>query len=146
MVNIGSRNPNGVTGNSHTANDTFSYTGDGPSLASKIQVFSEQEINHLVEADLNIVGEQLQAMDDCLYISTIVAGSLFLFPFLFFFCDWWKKCTLPAYEIPESIYKCLEKLLKGQSLKKLRLQVTDSTFNLRKANAIYDMISKSTVK
>ena len=74
---------------------------------------------------------------------TIIWGSIVIFPLFFMCCDWWKKCTYAAYEIPERTYSSLSRLLRGSSIRNVTLNVTDNTFDGQKANTLYEIISSS---
>ena len=74
-------------------------------------------------------GLEIKQINSFCCFLTLFCGSIFLLPFLFVCCQWWKKFTYPAYDIPLSVYSSLRKLIKNGNLRNLTLYVRDNTFD-----------------
>lgn len=61
-------------------------------------------------------------------------------------CGWWKKIVNPGFSVPLSTYQKLEALILSPSIKSMSLVVCDNTFDKTKADCLYNMLSKSTLR
>lgn len=93
-----------------------------------------------------MIGSQIQAMNTCSLMCTIIWGSLLIFPLCFMCMDWWKRCTYAAFQIDINLYLALTKLLKAPNIRNLTLTVTDNNFNNAKARVLFNGLTESRVK
>ncbi len=60
---------------------------------------------------INISGAILQSFNMCCWVSTIVFGSIFLFPLFFVCCDWWKRKALQTFTVDPAGYEGVVKMI-----------------------------------
>lgn len=99
-----------------------------------------------MDANINVTGSQIQAMNNCSLMCTIIWGSIIILPLFFMCCDWWKRCTYPAFNIDINLYLALSRILKAPNIRNLTLTITDNNFNNAKARVIYNSLTESRVK
>ena len=107
----------------------FYFAGTSLSLHSRLESLTDEELGKIIDANINVTGVELQETSMTSYMCTLILGSLIVLPLFLMCCNWWKRCTYPAYDIPIQVYQSLGKLLRGGSLKNLTLTVVDNTFN-----------------
>jgi hypothetical protein len=93
-----------------------------------------------------MTGTILQAFNLCCWITTIIFGSIFVFPLFFICCDWWKRLTWQTYSIDHSGYEGVAELIKYSQVQEIYLTVHDNYFNVTKAHLLIDALSKSRVE
>jgi hypothetical protein len=77
---------------------------------------------------------------------TIIWGSFIILPLFFICCDWWKRCTFPAFDISPAVYMSFAKVFRAPNIKNVTLTVVDSTFDANKANILYNLLSESRLR
>lgn len=75
-------------------------------------------------------------MDTCCLYSTIISGSILVFPLFFFCCDWWKRKVNVLYNVENQGYDALTELIKVCEAEELYLMIQDNFFNRSKAEVI----------
>lgn len=75
----------------------FYFVGTPQSLQARLDNMSDEESNQLLDANITITGIELQPLNNCSMMCTILWGSIILIPIFFMCCRWWKKCTYPIY-------------------------------------------------
>jgi hypothetical protein len=128
-----------------TANNSFRFTGKPLSLISRLTALPDDEVQRITDAHLNVTGKQIQGLNTAAYMATMIGASLIIIPFCFMCCDWWKRCTLPAFDVSISVYQSLSKLLKGSSLRSLDISVKDNSFDALKANILFEGLAYSRI-
>lgn len=128
-----------------TANSSFRFNGKPLSLLSRLTALPDEEIQKITDAHLNITGKQIQGVNNGAYMATMIGASLIILPIFFICCDWWKRCTLAAYDVPISVYEGFSKLLRGSSLRSLDITVNDSAFDALKASILFQGLSSSRI-
>ena len=103
-------------------------------------------MSKFVDAQITVTGQQIQPMSQCSLMCTMIWGSLIIFPLFLMCCDWWKKCTYPAFSIDEGTYQSICRLLRGSGMKNITLRVHDNTFDGGKANILYNGLVESGVR
>jgi hypothetical protein len=98
-------------------------------LQVRLEAMSDEEVNRMVDANITVSGIEVRPFNITSYICTLVWGSILLFPLFFVCCSWWRRCTLPIYEVPASTYAAIGRLLRGSSLRNLTLVVVDNGFD-----------------
>jgi hypothetical protein len=61
-------------------------------------------------------------------------------------CQWWQRCTYPAFEVQPSVYMSLKKFTISNNFKNLSLTVIDNLFDVNKAQILYNLLAESSVK
>ena len=61
-------------------------------------------------------------------------------------CDWWKRYCYANYDIPESVYISLVRLMQGRNMQNITIKVTDNYFGAQKAKILCEGVSKSCLK
>ncbi len=56
---------------------------------------------------ISIIVNQVKNIDNCCFWSTILCGSLVLFPWFFLCCDWWKRRVNKLYHVDNQGYDAL---------------------------------------
>jgi hypothetical protein len=121
----------------------FYVSGNALSLQSRVEALSDEALHKIVDANITVTGTQIQSMNMGAYMCTIIGGSFIILPLFFICCDWWKRCTLPAFDVPTSVYQSLIKLMRGSSLRNITLTVIDNCFDAIKASILYEGVSQS---
>jgi hypothetical protein len=60
---------------------------------------------------VNINGSVIQSFNMCCWITTIIFGSIFVFPLFFICCDWWKRRTFQTFSIDPSGYEGIAQMI-----------------------------------
>ena len=79
------------------------------------------------------------------FMCTLIWGSIIILPLFCMCMNWWKRCTYPIYDVPETVYDSLGRLTRG-SLTNMTLTVVDNCFSANKANILYNILSNSSMK
>lgn len=82
----------------HSNSEVFFFSGNSYSLKSRVKELEENFFKYK-SLRINITGTQVKNADPCCFWSTIVLGSIFIFPLFFICCDWWKKRTGMLFNI-----------------------------------------------
>lgn len=61
---------------------------------------------------INMTGSILHTFNMCWWVTTIILGSIFLFPLFFICCDWWKRKTFQTFTTDPAGYEGVAKLIK----------------------------------
>lgn len=133
----------GMATNGTIFQDTFIYSGNPMGLQTRIESFSQTELASIKQANIVCNGLEIKSYDICCMITTIVLGSILIFPLFFMCCEWWKKKVHPAYEIPIQTYKTLAKLISLPALKTMNLNLRDNKLNAAKSQILYDALSRA---
>ena len=73
-------------------------SGNSYTIASKGEEFSRQGPSSQIKSlRINITGSVIKTFDYCCMISTMLIGSILIFPLFFVCCDWWKRKTFPIF-------------------------------------------------
>jgi len=83
----------------------------------------------MLQASVTVTGTQIQTMNMLSLMCTVIWGSIILIPIFFMCCDWWKRCTYPAFTIPLSTYMKLERIFRAPNINNVNLIISDNTFN-----------------
>jgi hypothetical protein len=85
-------------------------------------------------------------MNTCSLTCTVIWGSILIFPLCFMCCNWWKKCTYPAWNISPGVYMALGRILRAPNLRNITISVVDSNFDDVKARILYNLLVESRVR
>ena len=81
-------------------NSTYLFNGNPLQFKTRMDTASEAEILGLKDANINLVGIQVSAMNMLCMMCTILWGACLFFPLCFMCCDWWKQIVYPSYQVP----------------------------------------------
>jgi len=85
-------------------------------------------------------------MNNVSLMCTAIWGGIIIIPIFFMCCDWWKRCTFPAFSIPVSTYMKLSRIFRAPNLNNVTLTIIDNTFNAEKAMILYNLLAESRIK
>lgn len=91
---------------------------------------------------INLTGTLVQPNNMCCFWWTIVLGSIFLFPFFFICCDWWKKKVNRLYNVENSGYDGLIKIMDKVQAEEVYILVQDNFFNRNKGEALIEALER----
>lgn len=121
----------------------YYFSGSAMSLQSRLETMPDNEAEAVIDATITITGVEIKPKNTMCEMCTFIWGSLILLP-LFLLCfNPWKRCAYAAYDIPESVYRALSKLINGPNIRNLTLNVTDNMFGREKAETLFHLIEKS---
>ena len=80
------------------------------------------------------------------YMCTIIWGSILIFPIFFMCCNWWIKCTYPAWNISPTVYMALGRIFRAPNLRNITISVIDNNFDDVKARILYNLLAESRVR
>ncbi len=124
----------------------FMFSGNSLSLQSRLDSLTDADCERFIDANVNATGVEVQAMNMMSFMCTIIWGSFIFIPLFFMCCDWWRRCTFPAYTISAGVYMSLGKLLRAPNLKNITINVIDNNFDEGKARILYNMLAESRVR
>ena len=84
---------------SSTNSEVFCFNGNAYSFKTQVSELNKEDISKLKSLRINITGTQVKNMDTCCLYSTIISGSILVFPLFFFCCDWWKRKVNVLYNV-----------------------------------------------
>jgi hypothetical protein len=99
-----------------------------------------------VDANINVTGVEVQAMNMCSFLCTLIWGSIIILPLFFICMDWWKRCTFPAFTISANVYMSMGRLIRSPNLKNITITVVDNNFDKAKAQMLYNHIAESRLR
>ena len=85
----------------------FYFAGNSISLQSRLNSMTDQDLSQITDATIVVVGSQIQELNTCGMVCTMVWGGFVIFPMCFMCCDWWKRCIYPAFDIAPAVYMSL---------------------------------------
>ena len=137
MLAIGNMNFGG------SFNGTYMFSGPAPQLQTRMETLTNSELQTTRDANITLIGTQVQGMGTCCFVCTIIWGSILIIPLFFMCCDWWQRMVYPAYDVPLVGYTCINSLFRFRAVQHLSLSVIDNTFDATKAGALYSVIQNS---
>ena len=102
--------------------------------------------NQIKSLRINITGAIIQPFNLCLWVWTIVLGSIFLFPLFFICCNWWKRKTFQTFTVDPSGYQGVAELIQFSGAQEIYLTVQDNFFNQSKAHILLEAVSRSRIQ
>lgn len=121
----------------------YFFSGNSLSLQSRLETMSDNEAEAIVDATVTVSGIEIQPKNSTCEMCVFIWGSLIILPLFLLCCDCYKRCASAIYDIPESVYLSLGKLINGPNIRNLTLNVTDSNFGAQKAQILFQMIERS---
>jgi hypothetical protein len=121
----------------------YYFTGSAMSLQCRLETMSDQEISNIIDANLTITGIEIKPNNTMCEMCTFIWGSIIILPLLLVCFNPWKRCVHAAYDIPESVYRSLSKLINGPNMRNLTINITDNLFDRQKAQILFQMVERS---
>lgn len=125
--------------------NVFMFAGNSLSLQSRLDSITDAECERFIDANITATGVEAQTMNMWSFMCTMIWGSIIIIPLFFMCCDWWKRCTYPAFTISANVYLSLGKILRAPNLRNITINVTDNNFDQGKARILYNLVSESRV-
>lgn len=114
MYNYNPNNDVGIVGMSFVTNDPTALCLSGNAYTVKMkgdEVATQGSQKDIKSLRINMSGSILQTFNLCCWITTIIFGSIFLFPLFFICCDWWKRKTFQTFTTDPAGYEGVAKLI-----------------------------------
>lgn len=135
-------------------NGMYSFTGNQMSFSAQVEsmaLIQEQSMGQgqntpVQQISITLIGNKVQASNNCCYMITLLCGSFILLPLLFMCCMWWKKIVYPLYELTPAAYQSVIDLIRiFPSATNLTLSVTDNAFGAEKTRMLCDALRNSRI-
>ena len=81
--------------------DELHFIGDAEQFETMISNMSSDRQHQIRKASIAIIGNVLSEGYSCCTYLTCVLGCFLCIPFLFIFCQWWKKIAFNSYSLPK---------------------------------------------
>jgi len=86
------------------------FVGDAEQMETMLNNMTPEQHQRIKKASIAVIGNLLAEGYSCCTYVTCLLGCLLCIPFVFPFCQWWKKITFSSYSLPSKTYEQLGRI------------------------------------